>query len=252
MILAGRPYHVDEEICHGIDRLALSLGFVVVSEDSVAHLAEQPSVRVLNQWTYHGRLYRAARYAAEHEDTELVQLVSFGCGVDAITTDEVRRILEDGGKYCLEIKGLENYAPDGTLWSYCATEGKLNGFTAIYKDDTHADVTATRGNAPNGGYIINTGDSYSLTVSKTVTGNYADRNYYFPFTVSMADAKGKPFEGSLRFIKTGAPSGDVDAELTFSGGQAAFTLCHGESITFAHVPDGMIYSVTEERSGARE
>ena len=158
---------------------------------------------------------------------------------------------EDGGKYCLEIKGLEKYAPDGTLWSYCATEGKLNGFTAIYKDDTHADVTATRGNAPNGGYIINTGDSYSLTVSKTVTGNYADRNYYFPFTVSMADAKGKPFEGSLRFIKTGAPSGDVDAELTFSGGQAAFTLCHGESITFAHVPDGMIYSVTEERSGAR-
>ncbi|MBR3415094.1 MAG: 2-hydroxyacyl-CoA dehydratase [Clostridia bacterium] len=104
MILAGRPYHVDEEICHGIDRLALSLGFVVVSEDSVAHLAEQPSVRVLNQWTYHGRLYRAARYAAEHGDTELVQLVSFGCGVDAITTDEVRRILEDGGKYCTQIK----------------------------------------------------------------------------------------------------------------------------------------------------
>ena len=104
MILAGRPYHIDEEICHGIDKLALSLGFVVVSEDSVAHLTEVPEVRVLNQWTYHARLYRAARYATEHDDTELVQLVSFGCGVDAITTDEVRRILEEGGKYCTQIK----------------------------------------------------------------------------------------------------------------------------------------------------
>ena len=104
MILAGRPYHIDEEICHGIDKLASSLGFVVVSEDSVSHLAETPRVRVLNQWTYHARLYRAAVYAAQHPDTELVQLVSFGCGVDAITTDEVRRILEDGGKYCTQIK----------------------------------------------------------------------------------------------------------------------------------------------------
>ncbi len=104
MILAGRPYHVDPEIGHGIDKLASSLGFVVVSEDSVAHLAKTPEVHVLNQWTYHARLYRAARYAAEHEDTELVQLVSFGCGVDAITTDECRSILEGAGKYYTQIK----------------------------------------------------------------------------------------------------------------------------------------------------
>jgi len=104
MILAGRPYHADAEIGHGIDKLATSLGFVVVSEDSVCHLAEPASVRVLNQWTYHARLYRAARYAAEHSDTELVQLVSFGCGVDAITTDEVRSILEASGKFYTQIK----------------------------------------------------------------------------------------------------------------------------------------------------
>ena len=104
MILAGRPYHADAEIGHGIDKLATSLGFVVVSEDSVCHLAEPVSVRVLNQWTYHARLYRAARYAAEHSDTELVQLVSFGCGVDAITTDEVRSILEASGKFYTQIK----------------------------------------------------------------------------------------------------------------------------------------------------
>ena len=104
MILAGRPYHIDAEIGHGIDKLATSLGFVVVSEDSVFHLAKSQRVEVLNQWTYHARLYRAARYAAEHPDTELVQLVSFGCGVDAITTDEVRSILERAGKYYTQIK----------------------------------------------------------------------------------------------------------------------------------------------------
>ncbi|MBR7132178.1 MAG: 2-hydroxyacyl-CoA dehydratase [Clostridia bacterium] len=104
MILAGRPYHIDSEICHGIDRLANSLGFAVVSEDSIFDLAKPFTVRVLNQWTYHARLYRAARYAAENPDTQLVQLVSFGCGVDAITTDEVRSVLENAGKYYTQLK----------------------------------------------------------------------------------------------------------------------------------------------------
>ena len=104
MILAGRPYHIDPEIGHGIDKLASSLGFVVVSEDSVCHLADPVPVHVLNQWTYHARLYRAARFACENPDVHLVQLVSFGCGVDAITTDEVRRILEESGKLYTQIK----------------------------------------------------------------------------------------------------------------------------------------------------
>ncbi len=104
MILAGRPYHIDPEIGHGIDKLAAMLGFVVVSEDSVYHLAKPQRVAVLNQWTYHARLYRAARFAAENADVQLVQLVSFGCGVDAITTDEVRAILEAAGKFYTQIK----------------------------------------------------------------------------------------------------------------------------------------------------
>ncbi len=104
MILAGRPYHIDPEIGHGIDKLANSLGFTVLSEDSVAELAPPVEVHVLNQWTYHTRLYRAAKYATENEDVQLVQLVSFGCGVDAITTDEVRSILEEKGKYYTQIK----------------------------------------------------------------------------------------------------------------------------------------------------
>ncbi len=105
MILAGRPYHTDPEIGHGIDKLALSLGYVVVSEDSVAHLGSTPEeLRVLNQWTYHSRLYRAAQYAASCDDVDLVQLVSFGCGVDAITTDEVRELLESAGRFYTQIK----------------------------------------------------------------------------------------------------------------------------------------------------
>ncbi len=104
MILAGRPYHADAEIGHGIDKLAVSLGFVVVSEDSVYRLAETPDVHVLNQWTYHARLYRSAVFASQNKDIQLVQLVSFGCGVDAITTDEVKRILESAGKYYTQIK----------------------------------------------------------------------------------------------------------------------------------------------------
>ena len=88
----------------GIDKLANSLGFAVVSEDSVCQMADRQTVNVLNQWTYHARLYRAARFAAENKDVELVQLVSFGCGVDAITTDEVRSILESAGKFYTQIK----------------------------------------------------------------------------------------------------------------------------------------------------
>ncbi len=104
MILAGRPYHIDPEISHGIDKLATSLGFVVISEDSICHKAPVQYVHVLDQWTFHSRLYRSAKYAVEHNDTELVQLVSFGCGVDAITTDEVRSILEENNKYYTQIK----------------------------------------------------------------------------------------------------------------------------------------------------
>ncbi len=106
VVLSGRPYHIDPEINHGIDRLIASFGIVVVSEDCVADLARElpPDVHVLNQWTYHARLYAAAKYVTTQPDMELVQLVSFGCGIDAITTDEVREILEEGGKLYTQLK----------------------------------------------------------------------------------------------------------------------------------------------------
>lgn len=104
IVLAGRPYHIDPEINHGIHKLITSLGMAVVSEDSVAALAEAGRLRVLNQWTYHARLYRAARYVTTQPDMQLVQLVSFGCGIDAVTTDEVRSILEESGKLYTQLK----------------------------------------------------------------------------------------------------------------------------------------------------
>ena len=104
VVLSGRPYHIDPEINHGIDRLISSFGIVVVSEDCVCDLVEPVRVNVLNQWTYHARLYNAAKYVTTQPDMELVQLVSFGCGIDAITTDEVREILEEGGKLYTQLK----------------------------------------------------------------------------------------------------------------------------------------------------
>ena len=103
LILAGRPYHTDPEICHMIDKLASSLGFVVLSEDAIPLPEKKKKVNVLNQWTYHARLYNAAEFAIKN-DCELVQLVSFGCGIDAITTDEVRDILERNNKLYTQLK----------------------------------------------------------------------------------------------------------------------------------------------------
>lgn len=104
IILCGRPYHIDPEINHGINQLITSLGMVVVTEDCVADLVDPVRPNVLNQWTYHARLYNAAKYVTEHKDCELVQLVSFGCGIDAITTDEVSSILSQKGRLYTELK----------------------------------------------------------------------------------------------------------------------------------------------------
>ena len=104
IVLAGRPYHVDPEVNHGIDTLITRFGAAVVTEDSISNRVEKFPTTVLNQWTYHARLYAAAKYCCEHRDMDLVQLVSFGCGVDAITSDETREILQAGGKLYTQLK----------------------------------------------------------------------------------------------------------------------------------------------------
>ncbi len=104
IVLAGRPYHVDPEVHHGIDKLISSFDLVVLSEDCLSPYMEKAPTTVINQWTYHARLYAAARYICTWPNMNLIQLVSFGCGLDAVTSDEVREILEKNGKIYTQIK----------------------------------------------------------------------------------------------------------------------------------------------------
>ncbi|MGG7176275.1 acyl-CoA dehydratase activase-related protein [Clostridium paraputrificum] len=106
IVLAGRPYHIDPEINHGIPDIINSFDMAVLTEDCISHLGNLDSpLRVVDQWMYHSRLYRAAAFVAKEESLELIQLNSFGCGLDAVTTDQVAEILAAKGKIytCLKI-----------------------------------------------------------------------------------------------------------------------------------------------------
>ena len=105
IVLAGRPYHIDPEINHGIPDLITSYGFAVLTEDSISHLApiDRPTI-VTDQWMYHSRLYAAASFVKNQDNLDLVQLNSFGCGLDAVTTDQVSDILTGSGKIYTVLK----------------------------------------------------------------------------------------------------------------------------------------------------
>ena len=111
IVLAGRPYHADPEINHGIPELITSYGLAVLTEDSVSHLGhpDRPLI-VSDQWMYHSRLYAAASFVRTRDDLDLIQLNSFGCGLDAVTTDQVNDILTGSGKIytCLKIDEISN------------------------------------------------------------------------------------------------------------------------------------------------
>lgn len=111
IVLAGRPYHMDPEINHGIPEMINSYGLAVLTEDSISHLAEveRPTI-VSDQWMYHTRLYAAATYVKTRDDLDMIQLNSFGCGLDAVTTDQVNDILSSGDKIytCLKIDEVNN------------------------------------------------------------------------------------------------------------------------------------------------
>ncbi|QNO13991.1 2-hydroxyacyl-CoA dehydratase [Alkalicella caledoniensis] len=150
IVLGGRPYHVDPEINHGIPNLVNSLGMVVLTEDSVAHLGkiERP-LRVVDQWAYHSRLYAAASLVNKRNDLELVQLNSFGCGLDAVTTDQVEEILNGHSKIytCLKIDEGNNLgAARIRLRSLKAAmlEREINGFKAKKVESKYNRVSFTK------------------------------------------------------------------------------------------------------------
>ncbi len=143
IVLASHPYHLDPLVNHGITSLIESMGVTLLTEDAVAHLADiKESLEVVNQWTFHSRLYRAAAFVAQTRNAELVQLVSFGCGLDAITSEQIRRQLERANKLFTMIKIDEG----DTLG---AVRIRLRSLLAAVKDraDTHRDIDLALENA---------------------------------------------------------------------------------------------------------
>ncbi len=128
IVLAGRPYHLDPEINHGVPQMINSYGFAVLTEDSVAHLHRAPRpLRVVDQWTYHSRLYSAANFVRERNNLDLVQLNSFGCGLDAVTTDQVQELLEAANKVYTLLKIDE-------VSSLGAARIRIRSLMAVIKD----------------------------------------------------------------------------------------------------------------------
>ncbi len=104
MVICGRPYHIDPELSHGIDNMMLQLGCCIVTEDSLAYLMPKEKREVLNQWTDHARMYDAANFVKTQPDMNVIQFVSFGCGLDAVTSDEVKSILSKADNIYTQVK----------------------------------------------------------------------------------------------------------------------------------------------------
>ncbi|MDR0499824.1 MAG: 2-hydroxyacyl-CoA dehydratase [Coriobacteriales bacterium] len=152
IVLAGRPYHLDPEINHAIPELLAGFGLAVLTEDSVSHLIkpERP-LRVVDQWMFHSRLYAAAKLCTIRKDLDLIQLNSFGCGLDAITTDQVQEILEPAGKIytVLKIDEVSNLgAARIRVRSLLAALKEQRGITAATKKKIGTSASAIKVNAP--------------------------------------------------------------------------------------------------------
>ncbi|MCK8827653.1 2-hydroxyacyl-CoA dehydratase [Natroniella acetigena] len=144
IVLAGRPYHIDPEINHGIPELVESFDLPVLSEDAISHLAEvERPLRAIDQWVYHSRLYSAATFVAQQENLELVQLNSFGCGLDAVTIDQVEEILDRYGKLysCLKIDEISNLG---------AAKIRLRSLLAAMEERKQEDFTPKKKEEPQG------------------------------------------------------------------------------------------------------
>lgn len=142
IVLCGHPYHSDPEINHGISELITGMGLAVLTEDAVCHLGTvKDPLPVVNQWMYHGRMYRAAYFVCERDDLELVQLTSFGCGIDAITADTIQDILDRHNKTFTLIKVDE-------ISNLGAARIRLRSLLAAMKEREQARITSGVSSAP--------------------------------------------------------------------------------------------------------
>ncbi len=147
IVLAGRPYHLDREVNHGIDTMINSLGIAVLTEDAICHLSKiDTKLRVVDQWAYHSRVYHAADVVSRHENMELVELNSFGCGLDAIITDQTEEILKKNGKLYTTIKidEINNLgAAKIRIRSLIASMNKRSN-SVVYKPYTYTKTNFTK------------------------------------------------------------------------------------------------------------
>lgn len=150
VVLGGRPYHIDPAINHGIPNLINSLGLAVLTEDSVEEMGQiDGPLRVLDQWTYHSRLYRAANFVSKRDDLELIQLNSFGCGLDAVTSDQVQEILQGKGKIYTQLK-IDEVSNLGAAQIRIRSllsaleERKKRKIEVVYKDTTTQVIPFTK------------------------------------------------------------------------------------------------------------
>lgn len=141
IILAGHPYHIDPEVNHGIPELITGMGLAVLTEDSVAHLTPVVPLRVVDQWTYHARLYRAAAFSVNTNRLALVQLISFGCGLDAITADQVEEIISRSGKLYTQIK-IDEGANLG------AARIRIRSLVATLRDESEQNLLESKPHSP--------------------------------------------------------------------------------------------------------
>ncbi len=148
IVLAGRPYHIDSEINHGIPELITSYGVAVLTEDSIAHLGnvDRPTI-VMDQWMYHSRLYKAASYVRTSDELELIQLNSFGCGLDAVTTDQVNDILTSSNKICTVLKIDE-------VGNLGAARIRIRSLLSAIKDREKKNVKPVQANAAHNRVIF--------------------------------------------------------------------------------------------------
>ncbi len=204
IVLAGRPYHLDPEINHGIPEMINAYGFAVLTEDSICHLSRvQRPIRVVDQWTYHSRLYSAAEYVRTSDHLDLVQLNSFGCGLDAVTTDQVQELLDDAGKIytVLKIDEVNNLG---------AARIRVRSLMAVLDERKRRGIHAPEKVTPNAERVLFTKDmkaDYTIIAPQIspIHLNVLERALHkFGYRIKVLPESGTAVETGLKYVNNDA------------------------------------------------
>ncbi len=204
IVLAGRPYHLDPEINHGIPEMINAYGFAVLTEDSICHLSRvQRPIRVVDQWMYHSRLYSAAEYVRTSDCLDLVQLNSFGCGLDAVTTDQVQELLDAAGKIytVLKIDEVNNLG---------AARIRVRSLMAVLEERARRNIHAPQSVSPAEGRILFTKEmksNYTIIapqISPIHLNILECALHKFGYNIKVLPESGTAVETGLKYVNNDA------------------------------------------------